>query len=127
MPKLPRLKFEDDGHLYCLDLLGNKVCAGAKHGLPQFLPVDAKAPIKLRLVKVPVDRGGYAPNGAYFGLTRGMDLYHAESIEKMAVDVYDWVTNEQAVRTVRVICRATDRAGAKANIRAMLPNAKFYR
>lgn len=127
MPKLPPLKFEDDGHLYCLDLLGNKVCTGAKHGLPQFLPLDPAAPIKLRMVKVPVDRGGYAPNGAYFGICRHMDLYHAESVEKVPITAYDWETNEQAVRTVRIICRARDRAGAKEYVRNILPNATFYR
>lgn len=127
MPNLPPLKFDDEGHTYCNDLLGAKVCTGAKHGLPQYIPADTAAPIKLRLVAVPLDRGGYAPNGAYFGWVRGLTLYHAASVEAVTVSCYDWTTNAPMVRTARLIGKFPSRESAKIDIRKTLPNASFYR
>jgi hypothetical protein len=105
---------------YTHDLLGEKVCTGAKRGLKSRLPKDRECDAKLRMVEVSLNSGGYAPNGAYFGRTRDSRLFHVASVEEFALD-YD------QSGTIRMFVRAADRAAAKTAVRSALPNARFYR
>jgi hypothetical protein len=129
MPKLPPLKITDPGHHYGEDLLGDKICLGAKQGLPSYLPYAMELPLRMRLVRVPVNRGGYAPNGAYFGTPDGERLYHAESVDEVLLSQESWRTGGDPgkIRTARLFVTAKDRAAAKAVVRETLPNASFYR
>jgi hypothetical protein len=121
MNRLPPLKITEDGHTYTQDLLGERVCTGARMGLPNYLPADSSAVVKLRLVVVRLDSGGYAPNGAYFGRVHGRRLYHAESVEEFPL-------SSGSPGRVRVFVKEPDRAAAKAEIRkTFLPNATFFR
>lgn len=121
MPKLPRLRIKEDGRLYCSDLLGDRVCTGAKSGLANHLPADASVPVKLRLAIARLNAGGYAPNGAYFGKVKGLELFHAESVEELPM-------SSGPPGVVRLFVKVADRAAAKEHIRtSFLPNATFFR
>lgn len=126
---LPPLKIPDEGHTYCNDLLGQRVCTGAKHGLPKYLPAEPNEPLKMRLVQVRLSLDGYASCGAYFGRCEGLQLYHAESTEETFLSQETWWTGSDPPhrRTVRMFLKAADRKAAKARILETLPNASFYR
>lgn len=126
---LPPLKITDSGFTYCHDLLGHPVCTGAKQGLPNYLPADPHAPLKLRLVQVRLSADGYAPNGAYFGAAEGSRLYHAESTEEAELSQESWWTENDPPRrrTARLFLKAANRLEAKTMVRNKLPNASFYR
>lgn len=123
MPRLPPLKLKLEGRILSPDLLGGLVPTAPRDGLPDLLPADREAPVKLRLVHLKLvrhkmkdpamgnshDQPAYAANGAYFG--PGPPLYHAETADGR----------------VRLFRRAGDRDAVKALIRTELPNANFYR
>ena len=126
---LPPLKIPDEGGTYCFDLLGHRVCTGARRGLPQYLPADREAPIKLRMAQVRMVDHDYAPNGAYFGAVPGLTLYHVESVDEVLIDQESYWTGSDPgrVRTVRMFLKVADRQTAKEEVRKTLPNASFYR
>lgn len=96
-PKLP----EDAG--WCGD---RKRGAGMGRG---STPGLALAEHKLYLRHIPLNRGGYDPGGAYWGL--GERLY--------------WACN--AANTVEHFFRARDRNDAKRQMRDEYPKVKFFR
>lgn len=65
-------------------------------------------PVKVTLQRVRLDSGGYDPQGAYFGI--GAPLY--------------WAATDDG--ELDATFRADDRADAKAHVRELLPNARFY-
>ena len=94
---------------------------GADKGRPSFLPEDRAVAVKLRLVQLRLDSGGYDSGGAYWGLRQpGRRLYWAESLEEFALT--RWLFG-----TIEMTIDAGDRAEAKKKIRALLPNARFHR
>lgn len=124
------LKPSDAGMTYGQDLLGNRICLGARRGMPDHLPEDAQVSLKFRMVRLLWIDGDYIPNGAYFGC-----LYHEERntagllvgrgrpkdfIYYARADVEDGVPPELYIR-------AASRAHAKARLREKLPNATFWR
>lgn len=97
---------------------------GADSGRPAFLPNDRSLVVKLRLVRMRLDSGGYDAGGAYWGIrTPPNKIYWAESVEEFELGMYD----RPPVGTVEMTVDATSRAEAKCKIRGLLPNAKFYR
>lgn len=89
-------------------------------GMSNILPLDKSAVLKYRMVKTPIDSGGYAENGAYFGLHRD-PLYYAESVDE--VELENISTKGKATFYVRV----SSREEAKATIINKVPGAKFFR
>ncbi len=97
---------------------------GAYCGRPSFLPNDRTVPVRLRLVRMHLDSGGYDAGGAYWGCRTYPDkIYWAESVEEFELGMYD----RPPVGTIEMTVDATSRAEAKSKIRELLPNAKFYR
>lgn len=76
-----------------------------RHTGPYYLETAAG---RIGLARIPLNRGGYDPGGAYWGL--GAPLWYA----------YDCDGNSQFLR-------ATSRAAAKAIILKDWPDAKFFR
>lgn len=128
-PKLPPLKITDEGFTYGEDLLGHRICTGARMGLPDYLPEDPAVLLKMRMVAVRMVDQDYAPNGAYFGAVPGLTLYHAESIEEVTLSQKSWWTgvDPPKVARVRMFVKVVDRAAAKAAVREKLPNSTFFR
>lgn len=128
MAKLPPLTIPDEGHNYGTDLLGHRVCTGAKMGIPDRLPDDPTQPLKLRMVEVHVSVDGYISNGTYFGLSQGR-RYHVESVEPVLLSQQSWWTGSDPgmVLPVRLFVTAKNRAEAKELVRQMMPNATFFR
>jgi hypothetical protein len=81
---------------------------GADMGRPSCLPTTFNRRL-VRLQRVPVDRGGYDPGGAYWGHQKGMHLWCA------------WQG------TAAMYLRAPDRETAKAIVEASAPRVTFYR
>ena len=103
-----------------------KACSerGADMGRPTFLPNDRSVAVRLRLVRMRLDSGGYDSGGAYCGCRIYPNkIYWAESIEDYELGMYD----RPPVGTVELTVDATSRAEAKNKISDLLPNAKFYR
>jgi hypothetical protein len=121
MPKLPPLTIPDEGHTYCDDLLGHRICTGSVNGVRQYFPLCRSAPIKMRLAKVRMVDHDYAPNGAYFGAVEGRPLYHAESVLEYVVE------GQEEPRTVRMFVRGATRQEARERVLAQLPGASFFR
>lgn len=97
---------------------------GANDGRPSFLPNDSSVVVKLRLMRMRLDSGGYDAGGAYWGVrTPPHKIYWAESVEEFRLGMYD----RPPVGTIEMTVDATSRAEAKNKIRELLPNAKFYR
>lgn len=97
---------------------------GADMGRPTFLPNDRSVEVKLRLVRMRLDSGGYDSGGAYWGCRDYPHrIYWAESAEEFELGMYD----RPPVGTIEMTVDATSRAEAKSKIRELLPNAKFYR
>lgn len=71
-------------------------------------PMPSAQAVKWTLQRVRVDAEGYDPGGAYWGL--GQPLY--------------WACNEDGESTY---FRASSREAAKAHVRTLDPDAKFYR
>lgn len=82
---------------------------GAAMGRPTVHDVDPGSPVKLTLRRIHLDSGGYDPNGTYFGI--GEPLY--------------WCADSEG--DIDFMTRATSRDDAKARIRVLYPNARFYR
>lgn len=78
---------------------------GAPMGRPNVLPATVARPFSLRRVRL--DRGGYSPDGAYWGL--GAWLYHAMSDD------------------AEIHVRAADREHAKEIVSRYYPGAEFWR
>lgn len=76
-----------------------------RHTGPDYLETGAGP---LRLVRVPLNRGGYDRGGAYWGL--GQALWYVEDVDG----------NGQFLR-------AKSREAAKQSIRLDWPDARFYR
>ena len=76
-----------------------------RHTGPHYLETCAG---RLRLVRIPLNSGGYDSGGAYWGL--GPPLWYAEDLDG----------NSQ-------FFRASTRESAKAYIRSKFPDARFYR
>ena len=70
---------------------------------------DGEPEGKMTLRKIPLNLGGYDPNGTYFGL--GQPLY--------------WYADEGG--NVDGMLRALDRNAAKSEVLKKYPAAKFYR
>lgn len=81
---------------------------GASFGRPSHAGA-APASAKFTLQRVRIDSGGYDPGGAYWGI--GAPLY--------------WYATDDG--EVSSYLRASTRTGAKAKIRAMYPDARFWR
>ena len=97
---------------------------GSNSGRPAFLPNDRSVVVKLRLVRMKLDSGGYDHGGAYWGCRTYPDkIYWAESAEEFELGMYD----RPPIGTIELTVDATSRAEAKSKIRDLLPNAKFYR
>lgn len=125
---LPPLTLPDDGNEYGPDLLGSPVAIGPRAGLPAWRPVDTKAPIKLRMGRVQLTRGGLAPNGAYFRRPQPKwRLYHAQSVEEVSCRSDCATANLPNVSVARLFVWAEDRKAAKTVLRQILPNSTFYR
>lgn len=85
---------------------------GAPMGRSNILPNDTDEAVKLQMVKLRWV-GDYDEGGAYWGGGSGSDIYYAKG------DATDVV--------VEVFVRAKNRKEAKAEVREMLPNARFHR
>ena len=86
---------------------------GAAMGRPNILPTNRGVNIKLRMERLRWVDGDYDSGGAYWGGGRGF-IYCAQG-ERDGEDL-----------AVEVFTRAGTRAEAKANVREILPNARFY-
>jgi len=93
---------------YGIGANGEKICRGAQMGRPNILPQDIKAAIKLQMVRLKWIDGDFDAGGAYFGGGRGDFIYCAYAAG------------------VQIFVRSANRNDAKAEIRAFLPNARFF-
>ena len=91
--------YQENGLSYGYGSDGGRVCTGARMGRRSIIPADYSGE-KLHLRRVPLDRGGYDPGGAYWG--HGSPLWCA------------W--GQTATEQMQVFTRAKDRATAKAEI-----------
>ena len=91
-------------------------CTGSQMGRPNRIPSDNKQPIKMTLRHLPFIDGDYDTGGAYWGSPA--NLYRAVSVDVVAFG--------DSLQLVECFVRANSRKEAKANVRALLPNAKFY-
>lgn len=82
-------------------------------GRPNRLPDDTDETVKLQMVQLRWVDGDYDEGGAYWGGGSGDHVYYAKG------DASDVV--------VEVYVRAKSRKQAKAEVRELLPNARFYR
>jgi hypothetical protein len=87
------------------------ISTGSQMGRRNQLPDDTSEPVKLRLTRLPFVDGCYDRWGAYWGSPANVWCAWVDASEFQ----------------VRVFVRANDRETAKAGVRAVLPNAKFYR
>lgn len=91
---------------------GTRQCTGSMMGRRTILPEDRTEPVRLRLERLRLNSGGcYDQGGAYWGAPETVWCGYGDGSE-VAVEVF---------------LRADDRAEAKDKIRAMLPNATFFR
>jgi Zn-finger nucleic acid-binding protein len=111
--KQPKLS---NGMDYGTSAIGERICRGAQMGRPNRIPTDNKQPIKMTLRYVPFIDGDYDQGGAYWGSPA--NLYRAVSADVVAFG--------DSLQLVEIFVRANSRKEAKANVRALLPNAKFY-
>lgn len=121
--KLPPLTLSS-GVTYCTLADGSRQCTGSQMGRATLLP-DLAGPMRLRLVRVRIDSGGYDSGGAYWGI--GSPLYRAVSLDSVPTR---FSTGYATGRTepVNLFLRAKDRAAAKEAIRAkLIPGATFLR
>lgn len=86
---------------------------GAPMGRRNILPDDCDEAVKLQMVKLQWVDGDYDEGGAYWGGGSGDSIYFASG------------ENDEIV--IEVYVRARNRTAAKAKVRRLLPNAKFYR
>ncbi len=81
--------------------------------------------MKLHLVEVRIDSGGYDSGGAYWGL--GSPLWRAVSVDEHPIAWPSWVFPERRVDRVVLYLRSATRETAKADLLREYPNAKFFR
>jgi hypothetical protein len=105
---LPKLSLPN-GVTYGYDINGKRVCLGSQMGRGDTLPEDCDIPIKVRMEKLKFVDGAYDQWGAYWGA--GNPIYCA------------WNKHENTL----VFIRARNRREAKARVKEMLPQVKFYR
>lgn len=96
---------------------------GADMGRVATLPIDSKVNVKLHLIRVRLDSGGYDNGGAYWGLGEPLYLTYSDEEYPSKVGAYPMGRSER----VWYFLRASNRNEAKELVRAELPNAKFYR
>ena len=89
---------------------GTWICTGAMMGRPTIVPENTTKPVKLHLHRVRLVDGDYDQGGAYWGGGFGLDPLFCAFGDG-----------------VQVFLRARHRTEAKAKIRHILPNARFYR
>lgn len=98
---------------------------GADMGRPSFLTLDCNEAVRFQMEHLSLNNGGYDRGGAYWGFhPEGWKLYFALSVEDHPLRSY---VGEEEMDRVETTTWAPDRAAAKANIRQLLPNAKFLR
>ena len=90
---------------------GGDPSRGAALGRPTV--IDGSPSGRLYLRKVPLDAGGYDPNGTYFGA-----CIHG-------VPPLYWYAD--AGGNIDAVLRANDRDDAKRQIRERIPGARFWR
>ncbi len=115
--KAPALPPLSSGVCYSYGNNGERICTGSAMGRSNSVPSDGdqrSAPCKLRLVRLKWIDGDYDQGGAYWGRSDT-----ADAIYRAIGDCGD----ERA----EVFTRAKSRAEAKANVRAILSGATFYR
>lgn len=101
--------YRADGTTYFRNEAGERVCTGSMMGRRDVLPDNRKAAIKLHLRHVPFVDGCYDQGGAYWGGPDNLWCAWADGVVIYVRDP-DW-----------------DREAVKAEIREVLPNARFYR
>lgn len=99
------------GVTYGIDNNGNRVCTGTQMGRRNILPADPKAPIKLRLQRLPFVDQCYDRWGAYWGSPANVWCAWGEDSE---IQVF-------------VFVRADSRTLAKQGVVSHIPGATFYR
>ena len=77
----------------------------------QDVVTDPDYPVKFKLYRMILDRGGYDKGGAYWGVSK-KQMFHAYGDGKEEVQ--------------QLFIRAKDREEAKIKIRKHFPNARFY-
>lgn len=97
-----------NGIHYLYGVNGEKICLGSMTGRANHYPAwEESDSLKLRMVKLRINSGGYDEGGAYFG--QGNPIY--------------WTFDDN---DTSIFFRAKNRLDAKRIIRQTLPNAKFY-
>ena len=86
---------------------------GAPMGRRNSLPDDTDLPIKLRMIRLKWVDGDYDEGGAYWGYNGCNSVY--------------WANGDGPDENHDVFVRAMNRRDAKAAVREILPNARFYR
>jgi hypothetical protein len=104
-PKLP------NGMHYGYTDKGEKICRGAIMGRPSRLPENPNEPIKLQMIKLRIDSGGYDQGGAYWGL--GEPVYWAG--QGLGPDA-----------PIQIFVRGKTREDAKTKVRNLVPGASFF-
>lgn len=108
----------DSGVNYSYDGQGRKICTGSRMGRRNELPfARGTIAIKLSLVRLRLVDGCYDKAGAYWG---GPDTMYYASARYHDDTLDDWFE-------CRIFVRATTRRKAKAAVRKLVPNARFYR
>lgn len=119
--KLPPLTLPN-GLTYCTLADGTRRCTGAAMGRTSLFP-NLAVPLKLRLVRVRLDSGGYDAGGAYWGI--GERLYRAVSLESVPTRFSTGYLTERT-EPVSIFLRAKDRADAKRRLcTSLVPGATF--
>ncbi len=96
-----------NGSTYCTNADGQRICTGSQMGRRNCLPEDPAQPQKLRMERLRFVDGCYDQGGAYWGAPENLwCAYNGEA---------------------EVYVRAGSRAEAKAKVRTVIPNARFYR
>jgi len=101
--------FRENGLCYGFGPDGKRVCTGAQMGRCDVLPDDRTQSVKLHLRRVPFVDYCYDQGGAYWGGPANLWCAWGDGVVIYVRDP-DW-----------------DREAVKAEIREVLPNARFYR
>lgn len=119
------VKRTDDPRPY-LSLSPGSNYRGADMGRVSTLPIGS-GPLKMHLLRVRLDSGGYDSSGAYWG--HGKPLYRAVSSIKVPTAYgshLDPISTGKLDHVER-FTRADSRDEAKALVRQVIPGATFYR
>ena len=96
---------------------------GADMGRRNNIP-DANEPVKLSLVKLKWYDGDYDEGGAYWGYTKGTNIYWAHG-NSLCPSEYD--ASPLKFKDIDIFVRAVSRDDAKKQVRESMPRASFYR